>query len=113
VDDPDRGELTGQTQGDLQRPVGTGVVGDRDLEGVRERAGQVLVQAGDAADEIGLLVVDRDHDVEHRAGARLTGFLGPPLRGRHRHVVHPPLADSVVHMRPLCAPCVPQDPRDR
>ena len=46
--------------------VGAGVVGDGDPERVGQLRGQVRVQPADARLEVGLLVVHRDDDVEHR-----------------------------------------------
>src|SRR6185503_6633700 len=57
-------QVVGQLLGDGERAVRAGVVRDRDAEGVGKGLREVGVQAPDAAREVGLLVVDRDHDVE-------------------------------------------------
>ena len=61
---PDPGQLAGKLVRDGQGAVGAGVVGDGDPEGVREGPCQIGVQTPDAAGQVGLLVVDGDHDIE-------------------------------------------------
>src|ERR1019366_2049386 len=61
-------QLEGQAAGDRQGRVGAGVVGDHDPPGVGQVRGQKVVQAADRALEPGLLVVDRDDDVDPREG---------------------------------------------
>ena len=70
-------ELGGEFGGDARGVVDAGVVGDRDAHRVREVVAQVAVQPVHRVGERGLLVVDRDHHVEHGHAER---------RGRQRGV---------------------------
>ena len=63
---PDIGELGGELFGDPGRVIDARVVGDGDAGGKRELVPQVAVQPVHRIRQRGLLVVHRDHHVEHR-----------------------------------------------
>jgi hypothetical protein len=73
VDGPHVRVPLGQPLGQQPGGVGAGVVGDGDPEGEREAGRQVGVETPDAGLQDLLLVVDRDHDLDHLA-------VGPVLR---------------------------------
>ena len=82
--------------------VGAGVVGDRDQPRQREALGEVGVQAADRRFELRRLVVDRDHDLDHREPAPLG--IGPhrqlpvgDVHDVHAGTVHDP---TQPHLRP-------------
>ncbi len=60
------GKLFGELGGDPWCVVDAGVVGDRDPRRKGEVLPKVAMQAVDQIGEGGLLVVHRDHDIEHR-----------------------------------------------
>ena len=62
---PDAVELDGKLRGNPRRVVDAGVVGDRDARRKRELVSKMAVQAMHRIRQRGLLVVDRDHHVEH------------------------------------------------
>ncbi len=62
---PDIGELGGEVFGDPGRVIDAGVVGDRDAGRKRELVPQVAVQPVHRIRQRGLLVVHRDHHIEH------------------------------------------------
>ena len=70
VHDRDLGVGVAEPAGDQRGLVGAGVVGDGDPEGPRHRA-QVLEHPLDRRRELRLLVVDRDHHVEHGGRGQL------------------------------------------
>ncbi len=100
------GQLQCQPVGQHRGPVGTGVVGDGELERVRERAGQVGVYPTHAGLQVGFLVEDRDHQVESwrlgTVGARLES-----LHGTGCHALNRAVPGYGRYRGRLCVHCAP------